>query len=162
MKQPTNSEQPSIILRHVQHADLPTLFEHQRDPAANALAAFPARDRDAFDAHWKKTLADHAVAVRTIELNGKVVGNIVCWRQGERWLVGYWMGPEHWGQGLATAALKAFVQLVEQRPLYAWVAKHNGPSIRVLQKCGFKVCEESLGESTPLADGVEEFSYRLD
>ena len=32
-------------------------FEHQREPEANRMAAFPARDREAFDARWRRLLA---------------------------------------------------------------------------------------------------------
>ena len=32
-----------IRLREVTEADLPILFEHQREPEANRMAAFPAR-----------------------------------------------------------------------------------------------------------------------
>jgi RimJ/RimL family protein N-acetyltransferase len=44
-----------------------------------------------------------------------------------------------WGRGIATAALSAFLSLEQTRPLHAGVAKHNIASIRVLQKCGFKI-----------------------
>jgi RimJ/RimL family protein N-acetyltransferase len=43
------------------------------------------------------------------------------------------------GRGVATQALAAFLGLEPVRPLYAGVAKHNVASIRVLQKCGFKL-----------------------
>jgi len=46
----------NIRLRDVTAGDLPAFFEHQRDPEANRMAAFPARDRDAFMAHWAKIL----------------------------------------------------------------------------------------------------------
>jgi RimJ/RimL family protein N-acetyltransferase len=38
---------------------------------------------------------------------------------------------------VATAALRLFLDLVTTRPLYAFAAKHNVVSIRVLEKCGF-------------------------
>ncbi|HWM24181.1 MAG TPA: GNAT family N-acetyltransferase, partial [Chthoniobacterales bacterium] len=44
-----------------------------------------------------------------------------------------------WGRGVATEALSAFLILEQTRPLHAGVAKHNVASIRVLQKCGFKL-----------------------
>jgi RimJ/RimL family protein N-acetyltransferase len=43
--------------------------------------------------------------------------------------------------------LAAFLHLVAERPLSAHVAKHNVGSIRVLEKCGFRVARnESLDE----------------
>lgn len=62
---------------------------------------------------------------------------------GER-EVGYWIGSAYWGNGIATAALAAFLQQVQMRPLYAHVAKHNRGSLRVLEKCGFTI----IGEET--------------
>jgi len=55
------------------------------------------------------------------------------------------------GRGVATEALSAFLCLEPIRPLHAGVAKHNGASIRVLQKCGFKL-SHSLEEASNDAD----------
>jgi len=41
-----------VFLRDVVEGDLPDFFDHQRDPEATRMAAFPARDRDAFMVHW--------------------------------------------------------------------------------------------------------------
>jgi len=101
------------------------------------MAVFPAREREAFDAHWRRVLANDSNVVRVIESNGEVAGNIGSWEQGGLRFVGYWLGREFWGRGLATAALAEFVQELDARPLYAWVAKSNVGSIRVLEKCGF-------------------------
>ena len=37
-----------VVLREVVDADLPIFFAHQRDPESTRMAAFPARDHDAF------------------------------------------------------------------------------------------------------------------
>ena len=51
--------------------------------------------------------------------------------------VGYWIGREFWGKGIATQALSELLRCIEMRPLYGHVAKHNIGSRRVLEKCGF-------------------------
>ena len=56
--------------------------------------------------------------------------------------MGYWIGKEYWGKGVATQALAQFLEDVKTRPLYAHVAKHNIASRRVLEKCGFVICGE--------------------
>jgi RimJ/RimL family protein N-acetyltransferase len=128
---------PSVTLRAVRDDDLPIFFEHQADPEANRTANFPARDRDAFMAHWAKIPGNASNWVRTVEVDGAVAGNVVSWvHDGER-DVGYWIGREHWGRGVATAALGIFLTVLEERPLFAHVAEHNIGSIRVLEKCGF-------------------------
>lgn len=154
---------PVTTLRAVQSADLPVLFEHQLDPEAARLAAFPSRQHDAFMAHWAKLLANPANAARTIVHGGRVAGQIGAWTDagsGER-MVGYWIGREYWGQGIASAALAQFIGEERARPLTARVVRHNPASIRVLQKCGFVVVGEDRFTG---ADGqvVEEIVLRLD
>ncbi len=125
-----------VHLRDVTEADLPVFFEHQRDPDGVRMAAFTSRDLDAFLAHWTKILHDGTTEKRTIVLDGRVAGNVVCFEHAGKREVGYWIGKEFWGQGVATRALEAFLREVTTRPLYAHVAKHNLASIRVLEKCG--------------------------
>ena len=106
-------------------------------PVATAMAAFTPRDRDAFMAHWAKLLDDETVVKRTIQFQGQPVGDIVCFGPLDEREVGYWIGREFWGRGIATRALVAFLAEVTTRPLHAVVARHNLASIRVLEKCGF-------------------------
>jgi RimJ/RimL family protein N-acetyltransferase len=127
-----------VRLRNVEPSDLPIFYEHQLDADATRMAAFPSRDRAAFDAHWNKNILGNPAAIKqTILLDGQVAGNIGSWPQDGVRLVGYWIGKEHWGKGVATRALASFLRLVSERPLYAHVAAHNIGSIRVLEKCGF-------------------------
>jgi RimJ/RimL family protein N-acetyltransferase len=130
-------------LRGVSEDDLPIFFEHQRDPVANRMAAFPPRERDAFMTHWGSILRDASVIVRTIELDGDVAGNVVLFGFEGRREVGYWIGREFWGRGVATRALSAFLHEVAERPIHAGVAETNVASIRVLEKCGFMAVETS-------------------
>ena len=150
-----------ILLRDVTESDLPILFEQQLDPEATAMAAFPSRDRESFMKHWANILANESVIVKTIEYEGRVAGSIVSWEMDGEWEVGYWLGREFWGKGIATHALAAYVRLVKTRPLFAHVARHNVGSRRVLEKCGFTV----IGEDSyinPAGARVEEFILKLD
>ena len=146
-----------VRLRAVRDDDLPIFFEHQKDPEADRMASFDARDQAAFMAHWAKILRDGTVVVRTIEVEGRVAGNIGSWEHDGERDVGYWIGREHWGKGVATAALSAFLDELDTRPLHAHVATHNIGSIRVLEKCGF----ERTGAPTTAEDGVEELLMKL-
>jgi RimJ/RimL family protein N-acetyltransferase len=150
-----------VRLRDVTEEDLPVFFEHQRDPVANEMAAFPARDREAFMEHWTANiLGNDAGRKRTILLDGEVVGHILSWEQSGEALVGYWVGRDHWGKGVASRALELFLVEVDTRPLHAHVAKHNRGSIRVLEKCGFQVVgEEAIKES---GVQIDEVILRLD
>lgn len=89
-----------------------------------------------------------------IAINGRAVGGIgiiagdgVSRRTG---YFGYWLGEEHWGQGIATAAARAMVKFAVEHfafvrleaPVFAW----NPASMRVLEKVGF-VREGTLTKS---------------
>ena len=147
-----------VRLRNVEPDDLPIFYEQQLDPDATRMAAFPARDRASFDAHWEKNILGNPDAIaQTILVDGGVAGNIGSWTQEGIRLVGYWIGKEDWGRGVATRALFAFLQQVTYRPLHAHVVKHNVGSIRVLEKCGF-----SLERSVEVGnDGVVELMFVL-
>ena len=141
-------------------SDLPILFEHQLDPDATRMAAFPSRDKDAFMAHWAKIMSDASVTLKTILFEDQVAGSIASFELlGER-EVGYWIGKEYWGKGIATQALAEFLGYVKMRPLYAHVAKHNIASQRVLEKCGFEVTGEDK-YINPAGQEVEEFILKL-
>jgi RimJ/RimL family protein N-acetyltransferase len=144
------------VLREVVEADLPVFYEYERDPEASAMAAFPSRDREAFMAHWARTLANDSALTWTILCDGAVAGNIGCWQADGRRLVGYWIGREFWGRGLATEALAELVDIVYTRPLHAEVVPTNVASIRVLEKCGFTQVDAHMGE-----DGIEELVLEL-
>lgn len=146
-----------IELRDIIASDLPIFYEHQLDSEATRMASFPSRGRDAFMAHWTKNMADRSLVLKTILWNGQVAGNMVCFEQlGER-EVGYWLGKEFWGKGIATRALKEFLKKIETRPLYAHVAKQNIASRRVLEKCGFMVSGEDKFFSQILGGDIEEY-----
>lgn len=148
----------NIELRDVIETDLPIFFQQQLDPEATQMASFPSRGEKAFMSHWKyKVLGDESVLVKTILFNGKVAGSIVCFEQlGDR-EVGYWLGREYWGKGIATKALEEFLKQIPTRPLYAHVAKHNIGSRRVLEKCGFTVSREERFFSQILGKDIEEY-----
>lgn len=147
-----------VRLREVRSDDLPVIYLHQLDEEANRMAAFRPRDRDAFMAHWARILDEPTMLVRAIETDGTVVGNVGSWIGPGVRLVGYWIGREHWGRGVATAALRAFLEEDRSRPLHALVATQNLGSIRVLEKCGFERSDEELATG----DDVEELVFRLD
>ena len=149
-------------LRPVEDHDLGVFFDHQADPEATEMAAFPARGKDQFAAHWARTRADATVIQRTIVADGTVAGNIESWEQDGQRLLGYWIGREHWGRGIATQALAQFTRQVTARPLHAHVAVHNAGSIRVLEKCGFRRDRVQEAAAPAPDDGIEELIFVLD
>jgi len=155
-----------VLLRDVAEADLRIFFEYQRDKAANSMAAFTARDpadRDAFAAHWKRILSDDTVLVKTIVLNGNVVGSVAKFvdREFGKPEVTYWIGKEYWGMGLATKALSKFLADIQVRPIYGRAAKDNVASIRVMEKCGFTSSGYDKGFANARGKEIEEVILEL-
>jgi RimJ/RimL family protein N-acetyltransferase len=154
--------EPGHVLRDVVEADIAVFFEHERDPEANRMAAFPARDEEAFVAHWQRLLADDAPIKKTIVCDGVVAGNIGCWDGDGMKLVGYWIGREFWGKGLATRALAELLdEVVTVRPIHAHVAAHNVGSIRVLEKCGFVEVSRATAHDSMIGGELEEVLMEL-
>ena len=134
----------NVTLRRVLETDLPTLFQQQLDPEAVAMSAYPAKDKGEFMRHWEGILKNKAIVARSIIYKEKIAGHILCWKEKYEQQVGYWIGKEFWGRGIASAALAEFLREVKIRPLYAYVANHNLASKRVLEKNGFVLLDKSV------------------
>jgi RimJ/RimL family protein N-acetyltransferase len=128
-----------VRLRPVEPGDLSRMYDLQLDPDSNRMAVTIPRTREAFDAHWAKSLGDPANIVRAILLDGTFVGSISCFPADGEDHVGYWIDRAFWGRGIASRALHLLLLEVAKRPLVATAATSNGASLRVLQKCGFVV-----------------------
>jgi len=150
-----------VTLRDISESDIPIFYEQQLDPDAVAMAAFPSRDWVAYRKHWTKVLANESNIKQTIIFDGEVAGNIGVFGPPNEREVGYWIGKQYWGKGVATQALKAMLTHVPERPLFAHVVKHNVASIRVLEKCGFQIVGEQCGVDV---GGIvaDEFTLKLD
>lgn len=156
---------PTGLLRDVEDGDLDVLFEHWTDPESNRMAAFTAADpadRAAFDARWERLRRDSAKTVKTIEVDGVVVGTIGSWSNDGDREVTYWLGRAQWGKGIATRALREFLELETARPLHAATAADNVASRRVLEKCGFHVVGAGRGYANARGAEIDEVFLRLD
>jgi RimJ/RimL family protein N-acetyltransferase len=155
-----------VLLRDVIEGDLPVFFEQQRDPDANHMAAFTAKDpadTAAFTAKWAKILSDDSSTNRTILFGGEVAGSIgvfVAPWSGQL-EVSYWIGRKFWDKGIATKALAALLSAVKTRPLYARAAKDNIASLRVLEKCGFTIAGYDRGFANARGEEVDEVVLEL-
>ena len=153
---------PFIRLRPVEPADLPILCEHQLDPEAVCLAAVIPRQPEAFHKHWVAILPKADTVTRTIVLNDVVVGQITCFPCEGQPTVGYWIGREFWGRGIATRALQLLLEEVSIRPLHATVATANIASIRALLRNGFIIVGTRDSPATDRYLACEETILRLE
>jgi RimJ/RimL family protein N-acetyltransferase len=153
------------LLRDVIEDDLPIFFDHQMESEASSMAAFTAKDPTdwaRFLTHWDRMRADATVVARTIVVDGQTVGHVMTYEEGGRCEVTYWLGKEHWGKGIATQALAAFLAHTNKtRPIHARAAKDNIGSRRVLEKCGFAMVGEAKGFANARGKEIEELLLEL-
>lgn len=139
---------PAFILRPLKKSDIKSIAYH----ANNKLVwknlrdqfPFPYFERDA-ENFIKLFEGKSPVTVFAIDVNGEAIGaaaivlkDDVYRLNGE---IGYWLGQEYWGKGIATLAVAeltriAFDELNLLR-VYAEVFGPNLASARVLEKNGF-------------------------
>ncbi|MFF5186129.1 GNAT family N-acetyltransferase [Streptomyces sp. NPDC000345] len=152
-----------IALRPVHDSDLPVFYRQMNDPEALRMAAFTPEDpadQAAFEAHWKRVRS--SALVRTVLADGDVVGHAAVYGEpGER-EVTYWVDRAYWGRGVATAALRALLAEVPERPLYARAAADNAGSLRVLGKCGFHLTARATGYAAARGEEIDEVVLRLE
>ncbi|HEY9098395.1 MAG TPA: GNAT family protein [Thiobacillus sp.] len=107
---------------------------------------YPYKKQDA--AWWIKSgsKTNNSVA-KAIEYRGELVGTVgitpqTGWK-GHTAEIGYWVGEEYWGKGIATEALNIMSDLVfstmKYKKLFAPVLDPNKASMRVLEKCGYSL-----------------------
>jgi len=135
-----------VILRALVESDLPIFFEHQNDKGAEEMVGLPSRAHDDFFDHWHKVMANETIILSTILFEGQIAGYLCSFiKEADEREVGYQLGREFWGRGIATQALQLFLPLIPCRPLYGVTPTHNIGSQKVLTRCGFVLLSEADG-----------------
>ena len=143
-----------IELKDTNTDDLEALFNFQSDRDANYLAAFTTKDPTNWDDYikkWTRLLSDETINNKTIFFNNQIAGSIAKFEVDGESEITYWIGKDFWGKGIATAALKQFLEVEKTRPIFGRAAFDNFGSKKVLEKCGF----ENIGTEKTLRMLVE-------
>jgi RimJ/RimL family protein N-acetyltransferase len=127
-----------IALRQRSLADDELHFTWQADPV-QVKTTVPARSRPDFEAWLAKISSEPTNLIRTITRDGAMVGTINTFFIGHERFIGYRVGNEHWGQGIATEAIRLMIQVDAHRPLLAVVLTSNVASVKALLRNGFAV-----------------------
>lgn len=155
----------AVTLRTLADGDLEALFVWESDPRAVRMAAFTRADpsdRGAFDAHYERVRSNPSNTLMAIDDDGEFVGTIGSYTLDGKREVTYWIAPARWGQGLASQALGAFLEIESTRPLYGRVAEHNVASAKVLTRAGFVEVGSDTGFAPGVGADVVERIFRLD
>jgi [ribosomal protein S5]-alanine N-acetyltransferase len=155
----------SIKLDKTVKEDLDHFFQFQLDDEANRMAAFTAKDptdKAAYMEKYTPFLSDPTINMRTIRLNGEIVGSIAKFVMHGEAGITYWIDRKYWGQGIATAALREFLAMEKTRPIFGGTAFDNIASQKILEKCGFIKTATDKGFANARQMEIEEFIYKLD
>ncbi len=124
----------------VRHANNRKVWINLRDRFPHPYTVSDARS-------WLQSANEHRPETNfAIVVDDEAVGGIgftlqqdVAFRSAE---IGYWLGEEFWGRGIATEALKAVTEHAFNEydlcRLYAHVFEWNQASARVLEKAGYE------------------------
>lgn len=153
-----------LKLRTSVKTDLELFFQFQLDKEANYLAAFTSKDptdKAAYLEKHSKHLEDPTINSQTILVDETIVGSIAKFEIEGDTEITYWIDKNFWGKGIATTALKSFLAIENERPIFARVAFDNIGSQKVLENCGFVRTGADKGFANARQTEVEEFIYKL-
>ncbi len=98
-----------------------------------------------------------------IEMDGRLIGTIGI--GGTPASIGYFLSPDHWGQGLMSEAMAGFLPEVFARfpvsRIYADHFEDNPASGNVLRKFGFEVTGREMGKSVARVEQAPLITYAL-
>ncbi len=153
-----------ISLRQTIVTDLEKFFEFQLDKEAMHLAAFTPKDptdKIAYMTKFKRLLEDPTITMKTIIVDRQIAGSVAKFLMEDDAEITYWIDRKFWGQGVASAALKDFLNIENTRPIFGRVAFDNYGSQKVLEKCGFEKIGTDKGFANARQTEIVEFIYKL-
>lgn len=100
---------------------------------------------------------------RVIEQDGEFAGLVGVYRMPD-WELGYWVIPDLWHRGIGSEAVRLFMAELEARritEIRSRALECNEPSIRILEKNGFRAVGEEVHENPnwPVTSLVLSFKY---
>lgn len=161
-------ETTRLILRPWRPEDAEDLFRYASDTKVSELALWPAHtsvemSREVIEKFFIPNPATFAI---TDKITDEAIGCIGLVPQGDEHYetlhdereVGYWIGYPHWGKGMVTEALLAFMTYCHDnlslKSLLLTTDIRNKGSQRVACKCGF----QPIGRYN--YDGTESLAFR--
>lgn len=152
-----------IVLRPWQKEDAQALaaIANNRQVWDNVRDYFPTPYTVLDAEQWLESIRTiHPVQNFAILYQGRIAGNIGIVPKDDVYRmnveIGYFVGEEFWGKGIATEATRLLVEYIKQEfnvvRIYAEVFETNKASMRVLQKNGFYL--EGIRRKAVIKNGV--------
>ena len=138
----TEIRTPRLLLRRAQASDLDAIHAVLSNAEAMRYWSTPPHENIEQTREWLTGMIESPPSLSedfVIERGGQAIGKVGAWRLPD---FGYILHPDHWGAGLATEAVTAFLTHAFARPdidyLTADIDPRNAGSIRLLTKLGFR------------------------
>jgi ribosomal-protein-alanine N-acetyltransferase len=142
------TQSTDIRIRSWRPDDLEPLVRQANDIRVwnNLRDYFPHPYKEADGQAWLDTVTASELPVNfAIEADGAFAGGIGLILNGDVYVksaeLGYWIGADHWGRGIASAAVRQMAEHCFRSfdivRIYAEVFEGNKASMRVLEKNGF-------------------------
>ena len=154
--------QGSITLRSLKEDDKKPMAEllNNKNVCDNLrdLIPFPYTEKDA-ETFINLMKDQNPVMVFGIEYNGQICGVISLIAQHDVYCksaeIGYWLGEPYWNKGMLTIAIKLITDYglnqLDFVRIFAGVFEYNLPSMKVLEKNGYK--KEGVFEKSVFKNG---------
>jgi len=169
MKAPAHVETARLILRPPTLDDAAAIFErYASDPGVTTFLGWPRhqtiQDTEAFlqfstDEWARRPAGPYLIVARS---DGRLLGSTgFAFQSPHEAATGYVLARDAWGQGFATEALSAMLEVasgIGVTRLVAFCHPAHRPSQRVLEKCGFVLDDPPtrLTEFPNLAPGIQQ------
>lgn len=147
MPGPTFIEGDLTTLRTIEEADLPWMQSVVNDERVWGVGTYPyPSNLESLEEWFEEDLSDYEDGVNLlVAVDDDPIGMVNMFdhdAEAGTAELGYWLDPDHWGEGYATNAAGRLVEYgFTQRALRKWEAKvvaGNDASMRVLEKLGFQ------------------------
>lgn len=147
-----------LVLRAPSAQDIPAMARLANNPEVHKwLARLPhpySRDDAAtFIGTIARSEIEHAWSI--LNRDGDFLGTIGLHILNQPAELGYWLGEPYWGQGYASEAVSALVSALDAAGIERTAARakaENTASRRVLEKAGFVLDDERVGDCGPDKD----------
>lgn len=163
--------QDNVVLRSLEFSDKHKIAEYCDKKVWDNLRDFVPNPYTLYDAESfiRSTRIEDPTSTFAIDYKGEFVGVISLVKQLDVYRlnaeIGYWIGSPFWGKGIISKAIPMIVHYgfteLDLNRIYAHVFDFNNPSMKALEKSGFKL--DYISEKAVIKNGViiNEHRYSL-
>jgi len=130
----------------LQESDIADMYQQvQRScDTLTELGWLAQADWELFYRHYYTIITHKKLDIFAIRVDGEYAGSVESKDCADHYQIGYWLGVDYRGRGIATEAIQSVLNQLDGRTVMADTLIENKASCRVLERLGFKL--ERTGE----------------